>query len=49
MRSDLAPAARPINAILGGLLGLEGRWASRRRLPFGSSVVVLARKPKLTS
>ncbi|MCX6560371.1 MAG: class I SAM-dependent methyltransferase [Candidatus Aminicenantes bacterium] len=48
-RSDLAPTARPINAVLGGLLGLEGRWASRRRLPFGSSVVVLARKPKLTS
>jgi SAM-dependent methyltransferase len=44
VRSDLALAARPVNAALSALLGLEGRWAARRRLPFGSSVVVLARK-----
>lgn len=45
IRSDLAPAAKPVNAFLSALLGLEGRWAARRRLPFGSSVVILARKP----
>jgi len=45
VQSDLAPAARPVNALLSALLSLEGRWAARRRLPFGSSVVVLARKP----
>jgi SAM-dependent methyltransferase len=49
VRSDLAPVARPVNALMSALLGLEGRWAARHRLPFGSSVVVLARKPKLTS
>ncbi len=46
IRSDLAPAAKPVNAVLSALLGWEGRWASRRRLPFGSSVVVLAGKPE---
>ena len=45
IRSDLAPAARPVNAFLSAWLGLEGRWAARRRLPFGSSVVILAKKP----
>lgn len=45
LKSDLAPAARPVNAILSALLSLEGRWAAHRRVPFGSSVVVLARKP----
>lgn len=44
LTSDLAPASRPVNAILSAVLNLEGRWASCRRLPFGSSVVVLARK-----
>jgi hypothetical protein len=44
IRSDLAPAAKAVNAGLSAFLGWEGRWASRRRLPFGSSVVVLARK-----
>ncbi len=45
LKSDLAPASRPVNAVLSALLSLEGRWASRRRLPYGSSVVVLAKKP----
>jgi SAM-dependent methyltransferase len=44
LKSDLSPAARPVNAILSAWLGLEGRWAAQRRLPFGSSVIVLARK-----
>ena len=45
VHSDLSPASRPVNAVLTGLLSLEGRWMASRRLPFGSSVVALARKP----
>jgi SAM-dependent methyltransferase len=45
IKSDLAAAAHPVNTALTALLGLEGRWAARRRLPFGSSVVILAKKP----
>ncbi|MDD8027149.1 MAG: class I SAM-dependent methyltransferase [Acidobacteriota bacterium] len=47
LRSDLAPAARPVNAALTALLTLEAGWAIRHVLPFGSSVVALARKPSI--
>ncbi|MDX2169846.1 MAG: class I SAM-dependent methyltransferase [Deltaproteobacteria bacterium] len=35
----------PLNAALTGMLGLEGRLARRLALPFGMSLVCLARKP----
>jgi SAM-dependent methyltransferase len=40
----LPPA--PINAALGGLLALEARVIERVSMPFGSSVLALARKPE---
>jgi SAM-dependent methyltransferase len=39
-----------INEILRGILGLEAGWVSKgRTLPFGSSLVMLARKPAILS
>lgn len=43
-RSDLTPLPRWINGLLGGVFGIEARLAARRSLPWGSSIVVLARK-----
>jgi SAM-dependent methyltransferase len=43
-RSDLMPLPRWINGLLSGVFGLEARLAARRSLPWGSSIVVLARK-----
>jgi SAM-dependent methyltransferase len=38
------------NAILSGILGLEANWLSTgRKLPFGSSLVLIARKPGIIS
>ena len=47
-RSDLAPAPRGVNAVLGGLLSIEARIAARRPLPVGSSIVVLAVKKNIS-
>jgi SAM-dependent methyltransferase len=43
-RSDLAPVPRWLNCVLGSLLRPEAAWVSRRDLPFGSSIIALARK-----
>jgi len=45
-RSDLAPVPRPLNAILGAIIGLEARIAARLRLPIGSSIVAWAMKKR---
>jgi len=42
--SDLFPVPGPLNAVLGGLQRLERRLLRLAPLPFGSSVVVVARK-----
>jgi ubiquinone/menaquinone biosynthesis C-methylase UbiE len=44
-RTDLGVPAAPLNAALAALLRAEGAIASRVSLPFGSSVLVVARKP----
>jgi SAM-dependent methyltransferase len=43
--ADLWRPPAPINALLGGLLGLEAGPIARRGLPLGLSVVAVARKP----
>lgn len=43
-RSDVRRAPRLLNALLAALLRLEARWLRRFSLPFGLSVVALARK-----
>lgn len=43
-RGDLGRGAGPANTLLGRILALEGRWLCRANLPFGSSVVCLARR-----
>ena len=53
-RSDLAPVAGWLNSSLSALYRIEAPLATRLRMPFGSSVVALARrpaarKPRLTS
>ena len=42
---DLWQPPRPVNALLGALLGLEGAPIARLGLPWGLSVVAVARKP----
>lgn len=43
--SDLRVPARPVNAVLAGLLGVEARAVKAVDMPIGSSVLCLARKP----
>jgi SAM-dependent methyltransferase len=43
--SDVRPVPGPLNAIFLGMLSLEAELAPRLRLPFGLSVIALARKP----
>jgi hypothetical protein len=43
--SDLAPVAGWLNATLLGLYRIETPLAVRVRLPFGSSLLILARRP----
>src|SRR5688572_1504780 len=42
--SDLAVPAAPVNALLTALVGAEAAIARRIRIPFGSSLMVVARK-----
>lgn len=42
--SDVGPVPTPLNAALGGLLGCEARWLREHDLPFGLTVIALARK-----
>jgi SAM-dependent methyltransferase len=43
--SDVRPVPRPLNTALTGVLAVEARLLERTRLPFGLSVIALARKP----
>lgn len=43
--SDLSPVPLPLNAVLSWLMRIESRLMWRMRLPFGLSIVALARKP----
>jgi SAM-dependent methyltransferase len=43
--SDVFPLPRPLNALLLGVQGVERGLLRLGRLPFGSSVVLVARKP----
>lgn len=48
--SDITPPATPVNRALLGLIRLERRLLHRvPRLPFGSSLLVLARKPRVAT
>jgi ubiquinone/menaquinone biosynthesis C-methylase UbiE len=42
--ADIAVPPAPINALFGGLLAMEAKVVRRLSLPFGSSIVCLARK-----
>jgi hypothetical protein len=44
-RSDIQVPPAPINGLLAQLVKLEGRLMDRTTIPFGSSVICLARKP----
>lgn len=44
-RHDIAVPLAPVNALLAGVLRLESLWLRRFDLPFGSSLICLARKP----
>jgi SAM-dependent methyltransferase len=43
--SDLTLSAGPLNGLLAAILASEGRWIARRSLPFGLSLMTVARKP----
>lgn len=43
--SDLAPVAKPINALLASIMKIEASIAWNIRLPFGMTAFVLVRKP----
>lgn len=43
--SDIAVPAAPVNAVLTGVVRVEASVARRVEMPFGSSLVVVARKP----
>ena len=43
--SDLRVPPAPVNTALSGLLSLETAWLKVGRLPIGSSILVVARKP----
>ncbi len=42
--SDVRPTAGPVNTLLTGVLEAEGRWLRAHDLPFGLTVVALARR-----
>jgi SAM-dependent methyltransferase len=42
---EISVPAAPVNALLTSLLLLESRWIRHFNLPFGSSLICLARKP----
>jgi len=44
-QSDIAPNPAGLDGALGAVLGAEARWLRRRDLPYGLTVVALARKP----
>jgi SAM-dependent methyltransferase len=44
---DLPPVPDWLNRFLVRVQDAEGRWTARRRLPWGSSVVAVARKPRV--
>ncbi|HYP19805.1 MAG TPA: class I SAM-dependent methyltransferase [Chloroflexia bacterium] len=46
VRSDIKVPSAPVNAVLAGLLRVEQALLRRVRLPFGSSVAVVAVKPR---
>jgi ubiquinone/menaquinone biosynthesis C-methylase UbiE len=48
VRSDIKVPSLPVNALLAGLLRVEQALLRRVRLPFGSSVAVVAVKPRRT-
>jgi SAM-dependent methyltransferase len=43
--SDVRPVPKPLNTALTGILGAEAMLVEHTRLPFGLSVIALARKP----
>jgi len=43
--ADLAVPSAPVNAMLTALVALEARLARRFTIPFGSSLLIVARKP----
>jgi SAM-dependent methyltransferase len=45
-QSDLAIEYGRLDRLLGAVLASEARWLGRRRLPFGLSLIALARKPE---
>ena len=44
--TDISIPPAPVNAVLSGVLRAEAAVARRLRMPFGSSVLVVARKPE---
>jgi SAM-dependent methyltransferase len=45
-QSDIAPNPAWLDGALGAVLGAEGQWLRRHDLPYGLTVVALARKPE---
>ncbi len=45
-RSDVRPAAAPVNAVLGAVLCLEAMWLRRARFPAGLSALAVAVRPE---
>jgi SAM-dependent methyltransferase len=45
-RTDEFPLPRPVNSLLRYLVGLEARYLKRRDMPFGLSILCMARKPR---
>jgi len=43
-QSDLAALPRPLNALLSWIYQLEMKWLARANLPFGASLIAVARK-----
>jgi SAM-dependent methyltransferase len=44
--ADIAVPPRPVNAVLAGLVTAEAALAGRVRIPVGSSLLIVARKPR---
>jgi hypothetical protein len=49
VRSDIKVPSAPVNGALAGLLSVERALLRKVRLPFGSSVAVVAVKPRRAS
>ncbi len=43
--TDISVPSAPVNAALSGMLSIEAALAQRIRMPLGSSLLVVARKP----